>query len=67
MSYIEIEVTGKAFAEGLQAAWGNDRDGRLQATKYAEDVVAFVSDLLDEIDDYQLDGMLRQMLADREA
>jgi hypothetical protein len=65
MSFIGIELTGKTFAEGLAHVWADDHDCRLTATKYAEDVVTFVREMLDEIDDSDLDEMLMIMLADR--
>ncbi|MFE7397978.1 hypothetical protein [Streptomyces sp. NPDC057557] len=65
MSFIGIELTGKAFAEGLAHMWADDHDCRLDATKYEQDVVTFVREMLDEIDDSNLDKMLMIMLADR--
>lgn len=65
MSYIEIELTGKAFAEGLEAAWCASHDMRSTETKYDEDVVDFVRGVLDVIDDSELDDMLRIMLETR--
>lgn len=67
MSYIEIELTGKVFAKGLETVWMNEHDGRLQATKYAEDVVQFVSEMLDEFGDPSVDRLLRIMLTNRAA
>ncbi|MFE4797018.1 hypothetical protein ACFRFL_18335 [Streptomyces sp. NPDC056708] len=38
---------------------------RLTATRYEQDVIAFVREMLDEIDDNDLDERLRIMLANR--
>ncbi|MFE5093285.1 hypothetical protein ACFRCI_23710 [Streptomyces sp. NPDC056638] len=65
MSFVGIELTGKSFAEGLARVWADDHDCRFDATKYEQDVVTFVREMLDEIDDSYLDEMLMIRLADR--
>ncbi|WP_328742963.1 hypothetical protein OG436_29675 [Streptomyces caniferus] len=65
MPYINIDLTGTAFAHGLESAWGDDHDMRAEGTKYEEDVVQFVSDMLDVIGDPEADRRLHIMLTNR--
>lgn len=62
MPRINIEVTGRRLGEAILNSWCHSNDMRPLETRHEDDVVAFVLDLLDELDDPVLDALLSERI-----
>lgn len=60
---INVPVSAKGVAEGLMDMWGDSHDMRPHLMKMEDDVVSFVRDLLEALDEPALYALLMRALA----
>lgn len=58
MAEIIVEVTGKDVARSLERLWADDHDMRCSETRYRDDAIPFVRELMGAIDDPEFDRMV---------
>lgn len=62
---IIVRISGTTVGQSLNRLWSDSLDMRSAETKYTQDVLPFITELLDELEDPDLDRMIIEHIRQR--